>query len=571
MDKEKLELKFAEILKINESETSFAFNKFKEKIVEQLLVGEALKVKNLGVFQIKEQLSEETNKSKIRKKTLLFSPVAGLSSEDSLFLTLDIQQKFGDAVEFDEGIFQLGIGKPMIKLDESQSDEHIDERAIQIENKIDELIRTSERIHNYDIWEDYLEGKESKSILDDEDIKDELDSYFDDDLDSKSKQLFENDFEELNEDEIFNEIMNEGNLSSEELNNLTSDIEKELTVKSDLESEIIEESFEDNSAKINLEEFENITENIEEEIPSIEENIIEDNPLNKFKVEISEPEISIENENINIKNSVVNEIEEFTDEVQSEENIENNFEEEDLSLTKINVEEKNEIDMRSKIPKRRNKKIINFLTGLFVIVAGIGIYFLFFANPTWLYDEHEVEVTLSEQNQKLKEIRTKLDADEKISQSQPLPEIPVDSIKINTEEIKQDSVLKEVAKKDEIINKPVEKVEQKIEKKITEAETKSVNKEKVNKNSTQTQFVDADPNEKEVADNIYFAGSKYSVQVSSWKQKSVAEKEVNKLKNKGFDAYVAKVYIPKFNGTWHRVRIGPYSTINEAKVNQSKL
>jgi len=37
MDKEKLEQKFAEILGINESECSFAFNKFKEKIVEKLL------------------------------------------------------------------------------------------------------------------------------------------------------------------------------------------------------------------------------------------------------------------------------------------------------------------------------------------------------------------------------------------------------------------------------------------------------------------------------------------------------------------------------------------------------
>ncbi|MFZ1288610.1 MAG: SPOR domain-containing protein [Melioribacteraceae bacterium] len=556
MDKEKLEQKFAEILGINESESSFAFNKFKEKVVEKLLVGEALKIKDLGVFQIKEQLGDETNKSKSRKKTLLFSPVAGIASEDSLFLTLNIQQKFGDAVEFDEGIFQLGIGKPMIKLDDDQSNKNVDKRAIQIENKIDELILHSERIQNYDIWEDYLEGKESKSILDDEVIKDELDSYFDDDLDSKSKQLFENDFEELDEDEIFNEIMNEGNLSSEELNNLTSDEEKNSNLKIDLEPEIIEETFEDKSAKTNIEEFENISENIEEEILTFKEDKIENIPKDEFKVEIREPEISNQEEIENYEKTIVDE---------------NEIEEEDLNLTQTDVQEKNEIDMRSKIPKRRNKTLINTLIGLFIVVSVIGIYFLFLANPTWLYDEHEVEVALSEQNQKLKEIRKKLEDDEKISQSQNLHKIPVDTAISKTVEIKQDSVINEIPPKEEIISKPVEKVEQKIEKKILVSETKSVKNERVNINTSKTQIVDADPNEKEVADNIYSIGSTYSVQVSSWKQAGIAEREVNKLKSKGFDAFVAKVYIPKFNGTWHRVRIGPYSTLEEAKTNQSKL
>lgn len=68
MDKENLEKKFAELLGLNENESVFAFNKFKEKIVDSIFVGDALKIKGLGVFQIKEQLSEEINKTKNRKK-----------------------------------------------------------------------------------------------------------------------------------------------------------------------------------------------------------------------------------------------------------------------------------------------------------------------------------------------------------------------------------------------------------------------------------------------------------------------------------------------------------------------
>ncbi|MBK8945661.1 MAG: SPOR domain-containing protein [Ignavibacteriae bacterium] len=581
MDKQILEQKFAEILGINESESSFAFNKFKEKIVENLFVGDALKVKDLGVFQIKEQLNDESNKLSIRKKTLLFSPVQSLSSDDSLFLTLDIQQKFGDAIEFDEGIFQLGIGKAMIKLDENQDSENVDQRALEIENKIDELIRTSERIQNYDIWEDYLEGKESKSILDDEDIKDELDSYFDDDLDVKSKQLFENDFEELNEDEIFKEIMNDEKLENKDLDEITNDEKLNEKIKIDLEQETIEESLDKENSKIELDEFENISEITNKEIPTFTDETLEKFPNEEIKVEINEPEIPNEFEN-NFNEKIYDDIEEINKEIVSEKNVideiiqntvaEEKTADENLISDIIDNQDKSETDMRTKIPKRRNKTLVNFLIGIFLLIAAVGIYFLFFANPTWLYDEHEVEVALAEKNEEiLNSTEEEIPIDSVSLESTTLPNIPSDSTVNNNLDEKKELIVEAEKKVEEKNNSPITKVEQKSENKIDKAKTNISKNESQKLANIKSEIKDIDPNENEVTDNIFSNGTSFSVQVSSWKQKTIAEREANKLVSKGFSAYVVKVFIPKFNGYWHRVRIGPYSTLEEAKKNQSKL
>ncbi len=76
--------------------------------------------------------------------------------------------------------------------------------------------------------------------------------------------------------------------------------------------------------------------------------------------------------------------------------------------------------------------------------------------------------------------------------------------------------------------------------------------------------------ENEVAKNIYFDGFVYNVQISSWKQEKIAQNEVNKLVKSGYPAYKVKVYIPKFDGYWHRVRIGPFTSLTRSRRNIKK-
>jgi cell division protein FtsN/nucleoid DNA-binding protein len=75
-----------------------------------------------------------------------------------------------------------------------------------------------------------------------------------------------------------------------------------------------------------------------------------------------------------------------------------------------------------------------------------------------------------------------------------------------------------------------------------------------------------------ITDRIYFDGQKYTVQISSWKSKTIAEHEVQRLKKLGFDAFIYRVYIKSKDGTWNRVRIGYFESKNEAanflKVNK---
>lgn len=70
---------------------------------------------------------------------------------------------------------------------------------------------------------------------------------------------------------------------------------------------------------------------------------------------------------------------------------------------------------------------------------------------------------------------------------------------------------------------------------------------------------------------IFYDGSKYVFQVSSWKTKAKAESEVRKLKSKGFDAFIVEANVPERGGKWYRVRVGYFNSIEEAEAAQKKL
>ncbi len=66
-----------------------------------------------------------------------------------------------------------------------------------------------------------------------------------------------------------------------------------------------------------------------------------------------------------------------------------------------------------------------------------------------------------------------------------------------------------------------------------------------------------------------FSGSgRIVVQVSIFKSKREAAALVGKLASAGYPAYVAEVEnpVPSMPGTWHRVRVGTFKTISEAKA-----
>jgi hypothetical protein len=81
-----------------------------------------------------------------------------------------------------------------------------------------------------------------------------------------------------------------------------------------------------------------------------------------------------------------------------------------------------------------------------------------------------------------------------------------------------------------------------------------------------------DSSKDKVASGLIFTDGKlYCIQVSSWRTKSIAEKEVAKLIKKGHVAFIVSAFIPSKNATWHRVRVGSFKSLHEAKIYQSNL
>ena len=58
---------------------------------------------------------------------------------------------------------------------------------------------------------------------------------------------------------------------------------------------------------------------------------------------------------------------------------------------------------------------------------------------------------------------------------------------------------------------------------------------------------------------------RYTINVASFKTRMRAERLMSKLKDKGYDAFVAEAAVPQ-RGTWYRVSVGRFSSVGEAQA-----
>jgi len=56
----------------------------------------------------------------------------------------------------------------------------------------------------------------------------------------------------------------------------------------------------------------------------------------------------------------------------------------------------------------------------------------------------------------------------------------------------------------------------------------------------------------------------YTIQLSSWKTETKADREARRYQEMGLEAYVQKADIPGM-GTWYRVRVGRYPALTDAQ------
>lgn len=58
----------------------------------------------------------------------------------------------------------------------------------------------------------------------------------------------------------------------------------------------------------------------------------------------------------------------------------------------------------------------------------------------------------------------------------------------------------------------------------------------------------------------------FTVQVSSWKTAKQAQNILNQVSDAGYDGYIQRVWLEDLNQVWWRVRIGDFTTIQDAKA-----
>ena len=534
MDKKELEKKVAALLNVDEEFQALAFSQFKKKLSEFLNIGEAVKINSLGIFQMKEQLDKSDEPGKIGSRdkslTLVFSPETRTSEEDSIFLNLELDESPLDDNEFDENVFQIGIDKPLVTSDGSETESNSMKNDMAA--SISVLLNNSEKINNFDLWEDHLKSKETKDILDefDEGIGDNLDlSEPKDKLHEVEDALYEKDFVEMDENEIFDEIIEETDLMTDE--DLSEIIKDDDEIAEDKDTQLL-----DDLEKVTEDFTSEHNDSIKEEksvIEEIDELIEEKKPSENF---IDEIDLELKEENFgeleDIKEAKIEEPIADVPEVRKEE-IDNSENESALTKDK-DFDEGNSVikspekkGIKYKVKKKKKSPLIYLLLALFFIVAAFAIYYLFFDKPAALYDQQEAALT------------------EKIE------DVPLNNDQ-NISETPDDSELEKTSDVPAIV------------------ENKTDNNENTS-DETESSKLSSIDNEKEVAENIYFDGFVYNVQVSSWQQRRIADKESQKLIDKGFPAFVLKVFIPRFNSDWHRVRIGPYPSIKAAKQAQQEL
>lgn len=138
--------------------------------------------------------------------------------------------------------------------------------------------------------------------------------------------------------------------------------------------------------------------------------------------------------------------------------------------------------------------------------------------------------------------------------------------------IKETTISETVAPSNEDKNLDTEKNEVlKSDQKIVEE--KKVEKQIPIKTSTETKepvkTVTSSDKSLNVGNNIYKYDNYFVVQVAAFRSISISENEAGKYRNKGYNAFVEAAEIPD-RGTWYRVRVGNFSTKEEAQIFANK-
>lgn len=586
MELKELKNKLINLLGLSNSESELVYNIFLAKVSEVLDNRQAIRIPDFGILQRKDEIFESARFSDSLNRTVYYYP--SFSEDNSIFLKLQYSKTIPSAIEFNDNIFSTSLGKGIIPQFIKENNDFNDDND-DIENIVEQLIRNSELVDDINLFaqdeeiyqpqtisEIYEEKPEGKS--DDDDINElnnsfeittSLDSEENININNEELEDFNINFEEWEwSEDIKQEIVDEV---------IEDDYKPKLTPAQETITKSEFSAIEDDSTEL----FNELEESLKEELESFnefEEDFVEEDE--KGFIDSLSPEESDEFENIDKLLEQMNEEDEnvfLSPEDLNEEYTEvtDNTSENNAPLvekkTEIKSKKENKIGFMAKI-KRSLGKLFWILVALFILSLGGGIYYFFFMSHGIKEDEH---FNLADS---LKQYQDTIKVDNKHTQVQH-PEVIdsaalADSAKINTADSAKNKILENAREKKETslsTAKIVPKSE--LNKKTTEINKIETPRETKTDVKLKPLYSGGGPIEYRKAVNetsipntyIYTDGKIYSVQVSSWKKKDKAEKEVRALKQRGLNAYIVEITLEALRGTWYRVRVGDFKTIDEAK------
>ncbi|MBU0558029.1 MAG: SPOR domain-containing protein [Bacteroidetes bacterium] len=540
----------------------YAYSSLIKNISAKLEVDEAIKLNGIGVFQKKrEPLTREERKSLLTKETerinLVFTPQKDKIDSDTrnLFLTIELDDHSTDSSTFNEKVFSLGFNQPLINFSPSadivKSANPVENIYAELDRKLDGLISSGTILKNYNIWDEFLEADFSSRSS--ETVKEPLENIVDQIGVQESLKVEQSSEEAAPSKSKLLEIQTEDMLDPIDASNDLDDLEKDL----DLDA-----LFEDQQVK--SDEMEEIIPVIEKRPEIEEEKIIEEKVLDKDKKVKTEdatekkmdwgfsedlisemspqPEVTRKfgtTKSDDKKKSLFDQLDDYLREDDPAEQVEHlvldgsaqtDFVPEKSSKSYQSPKENHVLgssfmtmeDFKDtpEFEKEDEEKIIiekkpwykkPILIG-FIAASIIGAYFIFSPNNITVPrdDGEQTETTKT--------------ADSKLT--------PEESEKI--EQAKQQIISSTQSEKPKA------------------AETKKSGIYRVIEN------------DRRVANQIYFDGKQYTIQLSSWQNEKIAEREVNRLKQKRYDAFIFQISLEK-KGIWNRVRIGYFKSIAEAE------
>lgn len=544
MNKEELINLISDKLSVKGPEEQLAFSIFVDKLSEMLNKNEAVRIKGTGVFQLKQFSIPKTdsntgNKIFERKFSLIYSPMTEEFAQDSntLFLKIDLP-KLRISSDFDDSVFSIGINKPMIPFTENMSGNLDTETSYlllrkSIEEKVEKILGETEKLENFDLWEDYInvkepDAEESGLLEENESVNEEDESEFESSETSSTEYL------------------------KEEIKNLEA-IEEEQDEIADLREQ---ENHVDMLNEILSDDLDSILEDIDEDEPDENNNLVDEEKLTQEDIKsliTEEPESEGLNDTVTPEVDLLDDIS-FNDIEEKPEKKKIELPEEDSSsageLVKQTVPVPPAEEEFGKIPVIKKRKftfgkMLWFIIAGAVIVNAALVYFIFFSGNS---SESEDE------NERIKKEQIS-ESDKEASDGKPSEDLGKYSLSLNPqksadEKIKQDSSLNP---DDNLrnLNAPAENSE------------KTVNLKDIYQDLPEETRI---PNT-----NIFYDGKRYNLQISSWKKMAIAETEVRKLREKGYNAFITKAYLEKFGGTWYRVKIGFFNSEKEASEYEKNL